>query len=402
MNIDGKFAERLNKAAEEFEVIAHNAKAFKEKVDRLESENASLRDRVEEIESKGSRPGRPASEQDAESREHQKLFSDWVRNPKSPETQRKLTEFQMNAKSVSIGAPADGGYAVPEEIGRQIERMQLKFSPVRSLVKVSRAGTSDIKRLVDLNGAESGWRSETGSVSETATPKLREITPTGGELYAYPKATNWSMEDVFFNVGNWLADSVAEAFAKQEGASVVSGDGSNKPTGMLNTTPVATADQASPLRAAAAYQYLASLSTSSPAVAEIEPDALIDLTYLLNSKYRAGASWAMNSTTAGKVRKIKDVNGRYLWTDAIAEGQPNMLLGYPVSLWEDMPDVGTNQHPVAFGNFQRGYELIDRSETVITLDPYTAPGWTKFYIRKRVYGHVSNNDAVKFLKTTIA
>jgi HK97 family phage major capsid protein len=370
-------------------------------INEIGEEVDDIRDRLEQIEAKGSTPGRPASGQNAESREHEKLFSDWVRNPKNPDSQRKLTEFQMNAKSVSIGAPADGGYAVPEEIGRQIERMQLKFSPVRNLVKVSRASTSDIKRLIDLNGAESGWRSETGSVSETATPKLREIAPTGGELYAYPKATNWAMGDVFFNVGNWLADSVAEAFAKQEGEAVVSGNGSNKPTGMLNTTPVATADFASPLRAAAAYQYLAGLSTSSPPVAEIVPDALIDLTYLLNSRYRAGASWAMNSTTAGKVRKIKDVNGRYLWTDAIAEGQPNRLLGYPVSLWEDMPDVGTNQFPVAFGNFQRGYELVDRSETVITLDPYTTPGWTKFYIRKRVYGHVSNNDAVKLLKTTI-
>jgi HK97 family phage major capsid protein len=280
--------------------------------------------------------------------------------------------------------------------------MQLKFSPVRSLVKVTRAGTSDIKRLVDLNGAESGWRSETGSVTETDTPKLREITPTGGELYAYPKATNWSMEDVFFNVGQWLASSVAEAFAKQEGAAVVSGNGSSRPTGMLNTSPVSTADFASPLRAAAAYQFLPSVSESSPAVAEILPDALIDLTYLLNSKYRAGASWAMNSTTAGIVRKMKDTTGRYLWTDALSAGQPNVLLGYPVALWEDMPDVGTNQFPIGFGNFARGYELIDRSETVITLDPYTTPGFTKFYIRKRVYGHVSNNDAVKFLKTTLA
>jgi HK97 family phage major capsid protein len=393
------FKTAIDNQGQAFENFCEKARGT---INEIGEEVDSLRDRLEQIEAKGSAPGRPENGQSAESREHEKLFSDWVRNPKNPETQRKLTEFQMSAKSVSIGAPADGGYAVPEEIGRQIERMQLKFSPVRNLVKVSRASTSDIKRLVDLNGAESGWRSETGTVNETDTPKLREVTPTGGELYAYPKATNWSMEDVFFNVGNWLASSVAEAFAKQEGSAVVSGNGSSKPTGMLNTAPVATADFASPLRAAAAYQYLASLSTSSPPVAEIVPDALIDLTYLLNSKYRAGASWTMNSTTAGKVRKMKDANGRYLWTDALAAGQPNMLLGYPVSLWEDMPDVGTNQYPIGFGDFQRGYELIDRSETVITLDPYTTPGFTKFYIRKRVYGHVSNNDAVKFLKTTIA
>jgi HK97 family phage major capsid protein len=371
-------------------------------LDEIRERHDALTERLEEIETKGNTPAKSAGGETAEGREHKKLFTDWLRNPKSAETQRKLTEFQINAKSVSVGTSADGGYAVPEEIGRNIERLQLKFSPVRALVNVTRSGTSDIKRLVDLNGAQSGWRSETGSVSETNTPKLREITPTGGELYAYPKATNWSMEDIFFNVGDWLANSVAEAFAKQEGAAVISGSGSSQPTGMTHTAPVATADFASPLRAAAAYQYLASLSTSSPAVAEVLPDALIDLVYILNSAYRAGASWAMNSTTAGTVRKMKDAYGRYLWTDALSAGQPNMLLGFPVSLWEDLDDVGTNKLPIAFGDFKRAYELIDRSETQITLDPYTTPGFTKFYVRKRVYGHVSNNDSLKFLKTTIA
>ncbi|MEC9342737.1 MAG: phage major capsid protein, partial [Pseudomonadota bacterium] len=334
-------------------------------------------------------------------REHEKLFENWIRPPRDAEANRKLSEFQANAKSlniksVSIGTPADGGYAVPEEIGRDIERHELQFSPVRNLVKVSKASTSDLKRLLDLRGAEGGWRSESGSATETDTPTIREITPTGGEIYAYPKASNWSLEDVMFDVRNWLVESVAERFAQLEGQAVISGDGDNKPTGMLNTPPVATADDAVTKRAAAAYQYVDS-SDNSPA--NVDADSLIDMVYTLNSRYRAGSTWAMNSATAGAVRKLKaSGTGDYLWSEPLAMGQPPMLLGYPVALWEDLPDILGGNFPVAFGNFRRAYELIDRSMLQITIDPYTTPGFTKFYVRRRVYGNVSNNDALKFMR----
>jgi HK97 family phage major capsid protein len=371
-------------------------------LDGVKSEVTEIRDRLEEIESKGAFPGRVGGGSAAESREHSKLFMEWVRAPKNPETNRKLAEFEMNRKAATIATPASGGYAVPEEIGADIAQMQLKYSPVRNLVRVSRASTSDMKRLVDLTGAEGGWRSESGSVTETNTSQLREIAPTGGELYAYPKTSNWLLEDAMFDVRGWLVESASKRFAQLEGQAVISGDGSNKPTGMLHTSPVSTADFASPLRAAAAYQYVACVSAQSPAVAEVLGDSLIDLVYSLNSAYRAGASFAMNSTTAGAVRKLKDSQGRYLWTDSLAAGQPALLLGYPVSTWEDLDDVGTNKLPIAFGNFSEGYELIDRSDLRITLDEVTTPGMTKYYMRKRVYGHVRNNDSLKFLKTTLS
>jgi HK97 family phage major capsid protein len=381
---------------------AHEAfvKSWGGAVTSVKGEVAELRDRLEEIEAKGYGPGRLAAGSNAESREHVKLFEAWLRAPRNGETNRKIAEFEMQAKSVSVASSADGGYAVPEEIGRDIAALQLKYSPVRGLVRVSRASTSDMKRLVDIGGAEGGWRSESGSVSETATSKLREIAPTGGELYAYPKTSNWALEDVMFDVRAWLTESASKRFSQLEGSAVISGSGSSQPTGMLHTSPVTTADWASPLRAAAAYQYLASPSIGSPAAPAITGDKLIDLVYLLNSAYRSGASWVMNSTTAGAVRKLKDSQGRYLWTDGLVAGQPAQLLGYPVYAWEDLDDIGTNKYPIAFGNFMEGYELIDRSDLRITVDEVTTPGQTKFYMRKRVYGHVRDGDSIKWIKTT--
>lgn len=363
----------------------------------IETEMELTRERLEDLETRSKNPGRTAEEKAKD--EYKATFLDWVRNKgNSPLHEQKLQD--MARKDVTIGSSAGGGFAVPEEIAREIERLELKFSPVRRLVKVVQAGSSDYKEIVNIRGATSGWVGESGSRTATATSQLREVKPTFGELYAYPQASEWSLDDIFFNVEQWIAEEVAQDFAVKEGSAVISGDGSSKPTGMLNTTPVTTDDFASPLRAAAAYEYVPSLTTSSPAVAEILPDAMIDLIYTLNSMYRMGATFVMNSNTTGAVRKLKDTTGQYLWQPSLQAGQPNMLLGYPVETWEQMQDVGTNNFPVAFGNFRRGYVLADRVGLRITRDDVTNVGFVRFYVRRREGGIVLNNDAIKWLRTT--
>lgn len=303
---------------------------------------------------------------------------------------------------MTIASGASGGFGVPEVIGKQIESMERKLSPVRDLVRVVQVGTSDYKELLNLKGASSGWVGESGARNATKTSLLREVVPTHGELYAYPQASEWSLDDVFFNVADWLAQECADSFAEQEGGAVITGDGANKPTGMLHTAPVATADDASPLRAAAAYQYLACRSPSSPAIAEITADSLIDLVYALNAKYRSGATFAMNSATAGAIAKLKDKEGRYVWQQSLIPGAPSTLLGYPVAAWEQMPDIGSDAFPVAFGNFRRAYLLVDRRPARITVDNVTSPGFVKYYVRRREGGMVLNNDSLRFLRTTVA
>ena len=164
--------------------------------------------------------------------------------------------------------------------------------------------------------------------------------------------------------------------------------------------PTSRDDFDSPIRDADEYQYV-NADDDSPYA--ISGDGLISLAYKVNSIYRAGASWAMNSNTAAIVRKLK-MTDRYLWTDSLSVGQPASLLGYPVAIWEQMDDVdvsgGNNpSFPIAFGNFRRAYTIADRHDMRITVDQVTEPGFTKLYIRKRVYGHPRNNDAVKFLRT---
>lgn len=358
----------------------------------IETELKLQRERIEELEARSKNPGKTAKEKLSDERK-QKLV-EWIRHKgNSPMLEQQLHDLER--KDVTIGTPAGGGFAVPEDISRQIGLLQQKFSPVLTDVKVVQVGTSDYKELIDINGTTCGWVGETDSRTGTNTPQLREIAPTHGEIYAYPQASEWSLDDLFFDVEAWLADSVARGFAIALATAVVSGNGSNKPTGMLNTTPVTTSDAASPKRAAAAYQYILG-GDNSPA--SVDGDALIDLMYTLNSSYRANAKWIMNSVSVGQVRKLKDLQGQYLWQPSLQAGQPDMLLGKTISVWEQLADPNGGAFPIAFGDFKQAYLLTQRTGLRITRDNVTNVGYVKFYVRQRMGGIVLNNDAAKFLK----
>ena len=147
---------------------------------KFEIELDLQRDRLEELEARASQPAKSLSEQ--RHSEYKDTFLDWVRHKgQSPLHEQQMQDQyrkMVESKSVTIATGAPGGFAVPEEIAREIERLELLFSPVRRLIKVITAGTSDYKELVNIRGTASGWVGESGTRSETGTASLREVTPT--------------------------------------------------------------------------------------------------------------------------------------------------------------------------------------------------------------------------------
>jgi HK97 family phage major capsid protein len=127
-------------------------------------------------------------------------------------------------------------------------------------------------------------------------------------------------------------------------------------------------------------------------------DALIDLVYALKSGYRQNATWVMNRKTQGAVRKLKDADGNYLWQPAAVAGGAASLINFPVAESEDMPDIAANSYAIAFGDFRRGYLVVDRVGIRVLRDPYSAKPWVLFYTTKRVGGGVQDFDAIKLLK----
>lgn len=304
----------------------------------------------------------------------------------------------MDKKALSTATDADGGYAVPMEIDSAIESLLLEISPMRQLARVVPASTSDFKTLVNKRGTASGWVGEEDARAETGTPDLAEVVYPSGEIYAFPMATQRSLEDMAFDAEAWLQAEIADEFALKEGAAFVTGNGTNKPKGFLAYTTAATADG---VRAFGSLQHV--ITTSDSGLPATNPgDVLIALMHSLRSGYRRGAAWMMNTNTLSVIAKLKDGNDNYLWRPGLAEGQPSTLLGYPVYEDENMPDIATNALPIAFGNFQRGYTIVDRTGTSILRDPYTRKGYVGFYSRKRVSGAVVNSEAIKLLKVAAA
>lgn len=371
--------------------------------------------RLEKVELKLARPGAmDGKKQDGESREaaeYRNAFMSWMRNPSDPERRMALQQRSKELKKVQeaafggddgwetratqtvTGTGSAGGFALPEVIERQIARLSVDISPIRQIATVRTVGSPDYKELFDVNGSGFEWVGETDTRNQTNTPDLAEVAPTFGMASAKPQASEESLDDLFFDVESWLIMSAAEAIAQGEGAAFVSGNGTKKPTGFLaGPTPVATADAT---RDFGTLQYIAS---AQAAAMPTDLDVFYDLVYSLRARYRNNARWVSNKLVLATLRKYKATDGHYLWQPAVAAGQPPTFMGYPIAEAEDMPAVAANSFPLAFGDFREGYLIADRVGMRITRDEITAPGFVKFYVRKRVGGKLRNTQAIKLLK----
>ena len=379
------------------------------KLAKIEKEMTAQDDqkaRLEKLELKMNRPGAfDGAKQDGETQaeaEYRRAFVGWVRKPSDHEAQGKAMAAlkSLNAtKAVQTvtSTGSAGGFALPEIIERQIARLSVDISPIRSIATVRTVGSPDYKELFDVNGAAFEWLGEAGTRNQTNTPDMAEVAPTFGMASAKPQASEESLDDLFFNVEDWLISSAAEAIAQGEGAAFLTGNGTNRPTGILaGPTPVTTADAA---RAFGTLQYIPS---GQAAALPTSADVFLDMVYGVRARYRANANWLTSKAVLASMRKYKDTSGQYLWQPALTAGQPATFVGFGIVEAEDMPVVAANSFSLAFGDFREGYLIADRVGMRITRDEITTPGFVKFYVRKRVGGKLRNTQAIKLLKTSVA
>jgi len=285
---------------------------------------------------------------------------------------------------------------VPPETERAIERRLMAGSPMREISTVRTVGSGVFRKPVSTAGVVSGWVAETAARPETDPATLALLEFPSADLYASPAATQSLLDDAMIDLDEWLAAEVEDAFAAQETQAFVNGDGINKPKGFLSYTTVADASQTwgqiGYVASGAAGAFTATTASSNPT------DRLIDLIYTPKAQYRPNGRFVMNRRTVSTVRKFKDVDGNYIWTPPSRVGETASLLGYAVTEIETMPDIAANSLSIAFGDFQRGYLIVDRAGVRVLRDPYSAKPYVLFYTTKRVGGGVQNFDAIKVLK----
>lgn len=298
----------------------------------------------------------------------------------------------IEAKSLSAASGAEGGFIAPAETEAAIMRALAEASPIRAIATVRQTGSHTFRKPMSKGGLTAGWAAETAARTEGDTPELALEEYPMAELYAMPAATSAILDDALIDVDQWLAEEVRDVFAAEEGKAFVAGDGANKPRGFLDYGTALDGTQGwgelgyVPSGAAGGF------AGSDPA------DALIDLIYAPSAAYRANGRFVMNRQTVSAVRKLKDSDGAYVWRPSSDAGADATVLGYPVTEAEDMPDVGTDQIAIAFGDFRRGYLVVDRQGVSVLRDPYTAKPYVLFYTTKRVGGGVQDFNAIKLMK----
>ena len=348
-----------------------------EKVDRIE---AALQQR----ERAARRPALGAAVADAPQADERKAaFDGYLRTGVSA---------GLETKGLSEGVSTSGGYVVTSELERLIDRRLAQTSPMRGIATVRTIGSGTYAKPVSIAGVTASWVAETAARPETTAPTLDLLSFPAADLYASPAATQALLDDSQANLDQWLADEVNDAFAAQETAAFVAGDGSGKPKGFLSYTQVADASQAWGQIGYVGTGVSGGFPASNPA------DKLLDLIYAPRASFRPNGRFVMNRRTLAAVRKFKDGQGDYILQPGVQPGQSPSIFGYPVTEMETMPDIAAGSTPIAFGDFHAGYLIVDRAGVRVLRDPYSAKPYVLFYTLKRVGGGVQNFDAIKLLK----
>jgi len=292
--------------------------------------------------------------------------------------------------AMSKGTDADGGYLAPVEWDRTITNKLKQISPIRAHARVITISSAGFKKLFNDRAVGSGWVGETASRPATTTPTIGSLDFTTGEIYANPAISQQLLDDAAVDLESWLADEVDTEFARQEGIAFLSGDGTNKPHGILTYVTGAAN--------AARHPFGAIPVVNSGAAAGLTSDGILDLIYSLPSEFVAGAKLFINRQSMLAARKLKDGNGVYLWQPSYASGQPQTLAGETVVEVPGMPAIAANAIAALYGDMDATYLVIDRVGIRVLRDPYTNKPFVHFYTTKRVGGGVHNPEPMRALK----
>ena len=350
----------------------------------------TLTDKVEELEAKSLRPTMSTkSVKESKMENSSELLSTFAR--------KGIDGLRAKAGDVQISVDAQGGYALPNEVSRNIIELQHEKSPIRGLVGGISTNTTDYSQLVSLGSAASGWVGETSTRGTTNAPELTKVSAVFGEVYASPKAYQHVLEDAFFNVESWLSGEVAREFSEQENQAFLTGNGTNKPVGILNgldTTTDYTKTDAT--RDFGKYQVIKSGVAASLGATS---DDVINLlrSVVLNTKtgYLGNAKFMMNRETHNVLVDLKTTDGEYFLQRDITQAAAGSIFGYEIVINEDMDGIGAGNMPIIFGDFGAGYQVVDRVGVSMLRDPYSAHGAVSFYTRKRVGSMLLNTEALK-------
>lgn len=375
----------LGEKVDRIEKTLAGLEGVNQKLTRAELEAKRSKDKLDEIEVKlGRLPGARGNGADAKD-EMKARVNAWVRAVVSAHTvgvvnlgeveRKALADTAAEYKALAITPDTSGGYLAPVEYVREILKGVTEMTPFRSAARVRTTAAKSIQIPKRTGQFAAQWVAERGTRSETTglTYGLEELT--AHEMFALVDITSQMLEDSAFDLESEIRMEAEEQFALAEGTAFISGNGVGKPEGITVNSSVAT--------------------VASGHATLLTADGLLSLFYGIKTAYARNGVWMLNRSTVSSVRKLKDGQGQYLWQPGISQGVPNTIHGAPYVEAPDMANVGAAAKPVAFGDFMRGYLIVDRLAVEALRDPFTqaTSGAIRFVFRRRVGGQVVMPEA---------
>lgn len=391
---DGKgFADaevKLRNANDALDKVQKDLDALAAKVQRPDQSEGKA-DQAAEIKSFGAQPNRQGPALTEESyAAYKEAVAVYIRKNGNLDAMS-----EVHRKAMIAGIDSEGGYlTTPAAVNSIVTKMRENVAIRQIAGQITISGNA-IEGLTDRADAGGGWVAELGSRTATSTPTLGKDRIEVFEMYAFPQLSQTLLDDTALDLEGWISGKVAQQFADLEAPAFATGNGVGKPRGIFDYTTVTTADST---RTWGQMQHIAT-GVNGDFAASVPGDKVIELSMLPKTPYLANAKWLMNRAVLLKIRQFKAATtNEYLWQPGLAVGAPSTILGYPVVLDENVPALSGNGLSMAFGDFSRGYMVVDRSGVSMLRDPYTNKPYVGLYFRRRVGGAVRDFDALKFMK----
>lgn len=286
-----------------------------------------------------------------------------------------------DVRALSVGTATAGGYTVPDEFERQLIMGLENQNVMRGLATVITTSSGTLEIPVVSGHGTASWLAEAAAFTpsdETFGQKTLSAYKAGTIILVSEELLN----DSAFNLEQYIVNEFARRIGRLEEAAFVNGDGTGKPTGVIQGATLGKTG--------------ATGQTTS-----VTSDDLIDTFHALGRPYRQNATWMMADGTAKAIRKLKDADNQYIWQPGLQAGQPDRLLGRPVAISDDVPAMAASAKSILFGDY-RYYWIADRQGRVFQRlnELYAANGQVGFRVYQRVDGKLILPEAVVYYQNS--
>lgn len=289
-----------------------------------------------------------------------------------------MTPEMKNA--LQVGTDSEGGYLVPDEFEHTLVQGLNENTIIRAHSHVITTSNGLHKIPVVASHGSAAWIDEEGAYTES-DDAFGQVQLDAHKVGTIIKVSEELLNDSAFDLESYISNEFIRRIGDKEEEAFLTGNGSSKPTGLLNATGGAQ------------------VGVTAASATAITADELIDLFFSLKAPYRKNAIWIFNDSTVKIIRKLKDNNGQYLWQPALRDGDVPTILGKPYFTSAFMPEAAAGAKTVLFGDLSY-YWIGDRQGITFKRlnELYAGNGQIGFLASKRLDGKTVLPEAIKVLQ----